>query len=83
MRFALCSLLLAASAMVADAQSANLPDDIDSSSLSRFPTVERSEMTSDTERATYDYIVGTRPRQEPLRGPGGISLHSPGSAEPI
>jgi hypothetical protein len=51
--------------------------------MSRFPIVPRSEMKTDAERVAYDYVVGTAPRQVPLRGPGGISLHSPGTAEPI
>ena len=78
--FALCACI---SALAVAQQRPALPPDVDPSSLSRFPTVERSAMKTDADRATYDYIVGTAPRQVPLRGPGGISLHSPGSAEPI
>ena len=65
------------------AQTPNFPPDIDPLSMSRFPIVERAAMKTDADRAAYDYIVGTAPRQVPLRGPGGISLYSPGSAEPI
>jgi hypothetical protein len=65
------------------AQTPNFPPDIDPVSMSRFPIVERAAMKTDADRAAYDYIVGTAPRQVPLRGPGGISLHSPGSAESI
>jgi hypothetical protein len=59
------------------------PKDIDPDSLSRFPIVQRSAMKTDAERAAYDYVVGTEPRTTPLRGPGGLSLYSPGSAEAI
>jgi hypothetical protein len=65
------------------AQTPKFPADIDPVSMSRFPIVERTEMKTDADRAAYDYIVGTAPRQVPLRGPGGVSLYSPGSAEPI
>ena len=40
-------------------------------------------MKTDADRAAYDYVVGTAPRTTPLLGPGGLSLHSPGSAEAI
>jgi hypothetical protein len=68
---------------LAVAQTPKFPADIDPVSMSRFPIVERTEMKTDADRAAYDYIVGTAPRQVPLRGPGGVSLYSPGSAEPI
>jgi hypothetical protein len=68
---------------LAQAQKPAFPADIDPESMSRFPIVPRSEMKTYADRAVYDYVVGTAPRQVPLRGPGGISLHSPGTAEPI
>ena len=68
---------------IAAAQTPATPPDIDPNSLSRFPIVQRSEMKTDAHRAAYDYVVGTEPRTAPLRGPGGLSLHSPGSAEAI
>jgi 4-carboxymuconolactone decarboxylase len=68
---------------VAAAQSPAPRTDIDPNSLSRFPIVPRSEMKTDADRAAYDYVVGTTPRTTPLLGPGGLSLHSPGSAEAI
>jgi hypothetical protein len=68
---------------LAVAQTPNFPKDIDPVSMSRFPIVERSAMKTDADRAAYDYVVGTAPRQVPLRGPGGISLYSLGTAEPI
>jgi len=68
---------------LAFAQTPKIPADIDPVSMSRFPIVERVAMKTDADRAAYDYVVGTAPRQVPLRGPGGVSLYSPGSAEPI
>ena len=68
---------------IAAGQTPATPPDIDPNSLSRFPIVQRSEMKTDADRAAYDYVVGTEPRTAPLRGPGGLSLHSPGSAEAI
>jgi hypothetical protein len=75
--------LFAGLSAIAQTQTPAFPPDIDPVSMSRFPIVPRSEMKTDAERAAYDYVVGTAPRQVPLRGPGGISLHSPGTAEPI
>lgn len=65
------------------AAQSSYPADIDPASMSRFPIVKRTEMKTDADRAAYDYVVGTAPRATPLLGPGGVSLHSPGSAEPI
>lgn len=76
-------LVLIAIAGSAAAQDPNFPPDIDPVSMSRLPILDRSAMKTDADRAAYDYVVGTAPRQIPLRGPGGISLHSPGTAEPI
>jgi hypothetical protein len=76
-------VLLAGWAAIATAQTLPVPADIDPQSLSRLPVVERTDLKTDQDRAAYDYIVGPNPRQTPLRGPGGVSLHSPGSAEPI
>lgn len=79
----LCLALFAGVSLIAVAQQPAFPADIDPKSMSRFPIVERAEMKTDADRAAYDYVVGTVPRQVPLRGPGGVSLHSPGTAEPI
>src|SRR3954449_11800592 len=76
-------MLLLSLCGIAAAQTPATRTDIDSNSLSRFPIVERSAMKTDADRAAYDYVVGTAPRQVPLRGPGGVSLYSPGTAEPI
>ena len=58
-----------------------LPPDIDPVSLSRVPVVERSGLDAEGQRV-YDLVVGTG-RTTPLLGPGGISLYSPGVAEPM
>jgi hypothetical protein len=58
-----------------------LPGDIDPVSLSRVPVVERSSLDAEGQRV-YDLVVGTG-RTTPLLGPGGISLYSPGVAEPM
>ncbi len=83
MRFPVHHLLLAGFAAAAAAQTPTVPADIDPLSLSRFPLVQRSDLKTETDQAAFDYIVGANPRETPLRGPGGVSLHSPGSAEPI
>jgi len=80
--YARLMLLLGLCGMAA-AQTPAIRSDIDSKSLSRFPIVQRAEMKTDADRAAYDYVVGTEPRTTPLLGPGGLSLHSPGSADPI
>src|SRR5678815_3338286 len=71
------------SAATLAAQSSQTPAGIDPASMSRFPIVKRGDLKTDADRAAYDYVVGTAPRATPLLGPGGISLHSPGSAEAI
>ena len=58
-----------------------LPADIDPVSLSRVPVVERASLDAEGQRV-YDLVVGTG-RTTPLLGPGGISLYSPGVAEPM
>lgn len=58
-----------------------LPADIDPVSLSRVPVVERASLDAEGQRV-YDLVVGTD-RTTPLLGPGGISLYSPGVAEPM
>jgi hypothetical protein len=75
-------LILAALAVTLEAQTSQ-PTDIDPASFSRFPIVQRQDLKTDADRAVYDAVVGTAPRTTPLLGPGGVSLYSPGSAEPI
>jgi 4-carboxymuconolactone decarboxylase len=58
-----------------------LPEDIDPVSQSRLPVIERSSLDAEGQRV-YDLVVGTG-RTTPLLGPGGISLYSPGVAEPM
>src|SRR5690242_15380087 len=75
-------MILTAFAVTLTAQTSP-PTDIDPASLSRFPIVQRGDLKTDADRAVYDSVVGTAPRATPLLGPGGLSLHSPGAAEPI
>ncbi len=83
MSYRMSLVLFVGFSAVAVAQSPGAPADIDPESLSRFPVVQRSGLKTDADRAAYDYVVGPNPRTTPLRGPGGVSLQSPGSAEPI
>jgi hypothetical protein len=75
-------LILTALAVTLSAQKSQSTD-IDPASFSRFPIVQRGDLKTDAEVAVYDFVVGTAPRATPLLGPGGVSLHSPGAAEPI
>jgi alkylhydroperoxidase family enzyme len=63
------------------AQSGSLPADIDPVSLSRLAVVDRASLDAEGQRV-YDLVIG-RDRTTPLLGPGGISLYSPGVAEPM
>jgi 4-carboxymuconolactone decarboxylase len=74
---ALMSLVVGGGVSAEDA----LPGDIDPASLSRLPVVERAGLDAEGQRV-YDIVVGTG-RTTPLLGPGGISLYSPGVAEPM
>jgi len=76
-------VLFAGFCVSAAAQTGASPSDIDPASMSRFPVVQRTDLKTDADRAVYDYVVGPNPRTTPLRGPGGVSLQSPGVAEPI
>jgi 4-carboxymuconolactone decarboxylase len=62
-------------------ESPTLPPDIDPDSLTRLPVVKRESLTEADQRI-YDLVVG-RSRTTVLRGPGGVSMHSPKAAEPI
>lgn len=59
----------------------SLPPDVDRESWSRLPPVKRSDLDAEGQRI-YDLVAGKN-RKAPLRGPGGVSLHSPKAAEPI
>jgi 4-carboxymuconolactone decarboxylase len=61
------------------AQSGTFPPDIDPVSHSRLPIVTRDQLNADDQRV-YDMVVGPN-ASGPMRGPGGISLHSPKVAE--
>jgi 4-carboxymuconolactone decarboxylase len=77
--FKIVALLLFTASLAA--QSPALPPDINAESLSRLPVVARESLDADGKRV-YDYIGG-RGGTPPKTGPGGVSLHSPASAEPI
>jgi 4-carboxymuconolactone decarboxylase len=78
-----CATFLATCLLIfnAAAQDSLLPADIDPTSLSRLPVVERESLNAEGQRV-YDLVVG-RERTTPLLGPGGISMYSPGVAEPM
>jgi 4-carboxymuconolactone decarboxylase len=81
-RFVLIVLVIGLST-VASGQSPQraLPPDVDRESWSRLPPVKRSDLDAEGQRI-YDFVAG-RNRTTTLRGPGGVSLHSPQAAEPI
>jgi 4-carboxymuconolactone decarboxylase len=78
MRTALALTALASSLV---AQAPALPPDVNAESLSRLSVVARDSLDADGKRV-YDYIAG-RGGAVPKTGPGGVSLHSPASAEAI
>jgi 4-carboxymuconolactone decarboxylase len=81
-RFISIVLAIGLSALAsAQPQSRKLPPDIDPESLSRLAPVKRSDLDADGQRI-YDLVAGKN-RTTTLRGPGGVSLHSPKAAEPI
>jgi hypothetical protein len=81
MRTALAVVALTTLASSLIAQSPAPPPDINAESLSRLPAVAREGLDADGKRV-YDYIAG-RGGTVPKTGPGGVSLHSPASAEAI
>jgi 4-carboxymuconolactone decarboxylase len=56
--------------------------DIHPESLSRVPPVQRADL-DDAGRRVFDYVAGGEGRSIPKTGPGAVTMHSPGSAEPI
>ena len=75
----LALLLVTVSTAFAVAQS-KLPADINPTSYSRLPPVDRATLDDEGQR-TWDYIAGGRGL--PATGPGQVSMHSPGAAKPI
>jgi 4-carboxymuconolactone decarboxylase len=75
----LALLLTAVSTGLAIGQS-KLPPDINPTSFSRLPPVDRAALDDEGKR-TWDYIAGGRGL--PATGPGQVSMHSPGAAKPI
>ena len=80
MRLFLASLV---TMMAVSGQTPTLPPDVDPKSYSRFPPVVRAELKTDQERAAFDFVAGANSGSVPLMGPGGVSMYSPGSAQPI
>jgi len=82
MRIALkATALMMFTASIAGQSSSSLPPDINAESLSRLPVVLR-ESLDDNGKRIYDYIAGPG-GNAPTTGPGGVTLHSPASAEAI
>lgn len=75
----LALLFAAVSAALVSGQS-KLPPDINSTSYSRLPPLDRAALDDDGKR-TWDYIAGERPL--PPTGPAAVSMYSPGAARPI
>ena len=75
----LALLLAGVSAAIVSGQS-KLPPDINPTSYSRLPPLDRAALDEDGKRV-WDYIAGERAM--PPTGPGPVSMYSPGSAKPI
>ena len=75
----LALLLAGVSAAVVSGQS-KLPPDINPTSYSRLPPLDRAGLDDDGKRV-WDYVAGERGM--PPTGPGPVSMYSPGSAKPI
>ena len=81
MRIALATVAVTMLAASLVAQSPAPSSEINAESLSRLPVVAREGLDADGKRV-YDYIAG-RGGTAPKTGPGGVSLHSPATAEAI
>src|SRR5690349_11644412 len=75
----LALLLAGVSAAIVSGQS-KLPPDINPTSYSRLPPLDRAGLDDDGKRV-WDYVAGERGM--PPTGPGPVSMYSPGSAKPI
>jgi len=60
------------------AQTRNLPDDVNATTLTRLPQLSREDLSAEG-KAAYDEVVGNRPT--PTTGPVSVSLYSPKIAE--
>jgi len=83
MKITIC-VLIALFAAIAHGQSVSapkLPADVFPDSLSRLPVVKRDAL-DDNGKRIYDLVVGAN-RGTVLRGPGGVTMHSPKMAEPV
>ena len=75
----LALLLAGVSAAIVSGQS-KLPPDINPTSYSRLPPLDRAALDDDGKRV-WDYVAGERGM--PPTGPGPTSMYSPKAAEPI
>src|SRR5262245_40755759 len=75
----LALLFAGVSAALVSGQS-KLPPDINPTSYSRLPPVDRAALDEDGKRV-WDHIAGERPL--PATGPAAVSIYSPGAARPI
>jgi 4-carboxymuconolactone decarboxylase len=80
MRTRLLSLLLVGVSVGLATGQAKLPADINPTSYSRLPPVDRAAL-DDEGKKVWDYIAGGRGL--PATGPAQVSMHSPGAAKPI
>jgi 4-carboxymuconolactone decarboxylase len=74
----LCMTAQLATVAEAQAQTGNLPADVNPVTLTRMPQLTRDDL-SDEGKAVYDEVVGDRPT--PTTGPVSISLYSPTIAD--
>jgi 4-carboxymuconolactone decarboxylase len=75
----LALLLAGLSAALVSGQS-KLPPDINATSYSRLPPLDRAALDEEGKRV-WDYVAGERGM--PPTGPGPVSMYSPGAARPI
>lgn len=74
-------LLLALSPLGLNAQSSNLPEDINADSMARLPYVKRSDLDAEGQ-AIYDMLPGQRPQGD-LSGPLAWPAYTPGVAKAL
>ncbi len=80
MRTRLLALPLVGFSVALAAGQSSLPPDINATSFSRLPPVDRAALDDEGKR-TWDYIASGRGL--PATGPAQVSMHSPGAAKPI
>ena len=80
MRTRSLALLLAGVSTALISGQSKLPPDINPTSYSRLPPLDRAALDEDGKRV-WDYVAGERPM--PASGPAPASMYSPGAAKPI